>query len=176
MRVYRLCTARHGTAGLGGSARLGSDGDDDDEGAAYLYLVAALEALGGEDAAVVEPGAVGGAEVLDEPVAVRWLEEGVVARGVVVVDDQRTLPPRGELGVEDPGLVADLDGDRLGTAGVREGGFALVGDRGDRRPPGLFLRRGDVLPFRQGAGVGPSVRLVGGPGEMIVVGTSHGFD
>src|SRR5215470_4985029 len=81
------------------AAALGwSGGDDDDYGAADLDLVAFLETLGLVDAAVVEPGAIGGVEVLDEPEAVRQLEQGVVAGGVLVADHQAALPAGGEVG------------------------------------------------------------------------------
>src|SRR3974390_1417010 len=49
-------------------------------------LVAFLQQLGLRDAAPVERGAVGGAEVLDIPQATNSLETGVLARSEVVVD------------------------------------------------------------------------------------------
>ena len=117
--------------GPGGSGR-----DDGHDGAADPYLVALLQPLGVVDAAVVEPGAIGRIEVFDPPEAMGELEDGVVAGGVLVVDGQRALPARGELGVEDLGLVAHLEGDRLRAAGLGQGGFVLAGDRGDGGPPG----------------------------------------
>src|SRR5580698_8021957 len=92
------------------------------DGASDLDLVALLQPLGREDAAPVEPGAVGGVEVFGVPVAMGGLEEGVLAGGVLIADDQRALPARGEFGVEDAGIVADLDDDRLGAPAFGEGG------------------------------------------------------
>src|ERR1700759_5597381 len=108
-----------------------SGGDDGDDGAADLDLVAFLEALGLVDAAVIEPGAVGGVEVLHEPEAVRQLKQGVVARGGLVADHQAALSAGGELGVEGVRLAAGLDDDRLGRRRVGEGGLAWSGNRGD---------------------------------------------
>jgi len=51
--------------------------------------------------------------VLDEPVAVGQLEQGVVAGGVLVVDDQAALPAGGELAMEGADLVTSLDDDRM---------------------------------------------------------------
>ena len=51
------------------------------------------------------------------------LEQGVVAGGVLVIDDQAALPAGGELGVEGADLVAGLDDDRMGGGGLGEGGF-----------------------------------------------------
>src|ERR1700732_4924068 len=84
-------------------------GDHDHDGAADLDLVALLQPLGRVHAAVVEPSAVGRAEVLDKPVAVSQLEQGVVAGGVLVVDDQAALPAGGELGMEGADLFTGLD-------------------------------------------------------------------
>src|SRR5205823_2162037 len=66
---------------LSGALRLRarSGGHHDDDRAADLDLVALLQPLGREHATAVEPGAVGRAEILDEPVAVGRLEQGVVA-------------------------------------------------------------------------------------------------
>ena len=83
----------------------------DDDGAPDPDLVAFLQPLGDDDAAPVEPGAVGRAEVLDVPEAVSRLEEGMMAGGVLVVDHQGALSAGGELGVEDAGLVPGLDDD-----------------------------------------------------------------
>jgi signal transduction histidine kinase len=82
-----------------------------DDGAPDPDLVAFLQPLGDDDAAPVEPGAVGRAEVLDVPEAVSRLEEGMMAGGVLVVDNQGALSAGGELGVEDAGLVPGLDDD-----------------------------------------------------------------
>src|SRR6266699_4890009 len=148
-------------------------GDHDDDGAADLDLVALLQALGRVHAAVVEPGAVGRAEVLDEPVAVGQLEQGVVAGGVLVIDDQAALPAGGELGVEGADLVAGLDDDRMGGGSLGEGGFTRARHRGDNGPPGLLLLVADVLPGREGVGMGSPVGIVGGPCETVEIGTSH---
>ena len=106
--------------------RLGRHHDDD--GAPDPDLVAFLQPLDGADAAPVEPGAVGRAEVLDVPQAMSGLEEGVMAGGVVIVDDQCALPARGEFGMEDAGLAADLEGDGRGGSRVGQGGVARGGD------------------------------------------------
>jgi hypothetical protein len=47
------------------------------------------------------------------------LEQGVVAGGVLVVDDQAALAAGGELAMEGADLVTSLDDDRMG--GVRLG-------------------------------------------------------
>src|SRR6202034_2225208 len=76
-----------------------------DRGVADPDLVAPLQPLGGDDAAVVEEGAVGRAQVLDVPQAVRGLEEAVMAGRVLVADGQCALPSGGEILVEDMGLL-----------------------------------------------------------------------
>jgi anti-sigma regulatory factor (Ser/Thr protein kinase)/anti-anti-sigma regulatory factor len=123
---------------------------DDDGRAADLDLVALLQALGAEHAAPVEPGAVGRAEVLYVPVAVRELEQAVLAGGMLVADDQGTLPAGGELLVEGAGLAAGLDDDRRGAFAVGHRMVALSRDGGHRGPPGRLLLRGDVFPRREG--------------------------
>src|SRR6266516_1699524 len=132
-------------------------GDHDDDGAADLDLVALLQALGRVHAAVVEPGAVRRAEVLDEPVAVGQLEQGVVAGGVLVIDDEASLPAGGELGVESAGLVAGLDNDRMGGGGLGQGGLTRACYRGNSGPPGFLFLIADVVPGREGAGMSSPV-------------------
>src|SRR5439155_10801532 len=83
------------------------------------------------------------------------------------------LPARGELGVEDVGLVAGLEDDRPGRRSLGEGGLPRARDRGDSGPPGLFLLRADVFPGREGAGMGTPVGFVAGPGETVEIGTGH---
>ncbi len=146
------------------------------DGAPDPDLVPLLQPLGGDDAAAVEPGAVGRAEVFDVPQAVRGQEEGVVAGGMLVVDHQRALAPRGELGVEDTRLAAGLDDDRRGGTRVGEGGVARGGNRGNGGPPGLLLLLGGVFPRRQGPWVSAAVSLVGGAREAVEVGAGHPID
>src|SRR5689334_16380125 len=148
-------------------------GHHDDDRAADLDLVALLEPLGREHAAAVEPGAVGRAEVLDEPVAVGWLEQSVVAGRVLVVEHQAALPAGGELGVEDVRLVTGLDGDRLGRGALGDGGFTRARYRGDNGPPGVLLLVADVVPGWEGTGMSTAVGIVGGLGETVEIDTGH---
>jgi two-component system OmpR family sensor kinase len=145
----------------------------DDDGAPDPDLVALLQPLGDDEAAPVEPGAVGRAEVLDVPEAVSRLEEGMMAGGVLVVDNQGALSAGGELGVEDAGLVSGLDDDRLGGPGFGEGGVALAGDGRHGGPPGLLFLLAGVFPGRERPRVSAAVSLVGGTGKTVEVGASH---
>src|SRR5689334_19935664 len=137
-------------------------GHHHDDRTADLDLVALLQPLGREHAAAVEPGAVGRAETLDEPVAVGRPAPGVVAGRVLVAEHQAALPAGGELGVEDVGLVTGLDRDRVGGGALGKGGFTRARYRGDSGPPGLLLLVADVVPGREGAGMSTAVGVVGG--------------
>ena len=144
-----------------------SGGDDGDYGVADFDLVAFLQALSLVNATVVEPGAVGGVQVLDEPEAVGQLEQGVLAGGVLIADYQAALSARGELLVEGVRLAAGLDDDRLGRRSLGQGGVTRAGDRGDGGPPGRFLLRAGVVPRRERARLGTPVSFVGGLGETV---------
>src|SRR5262249_61965924 len=61
---------------------------DNHDGTPDLDLVALLQMLGGAEAAPVEPGAVGRAEVLDEPQGVGDVEAGVVAGSELMGDEE----------------------------------------------------------------------------------------
>jgi len=122
------------------------DRDHVDDGPADLDLVTLFQPLGREDAAAVEPGAVGRPEVLDVPQAVCGLEKGMVARGVIVGEDQIALAARDELLVEDVGLVADLDHEGLGGKPFGEGHLAHAGDGRNDGLPGDLLLLGSVVP------------------------------
>jgi len=52
---------------------------------------------------------------------VSQLEQGVVAGGVLVVDDQAALPAGGELGMEGADLFTGLDDDRMGGGRLGQG-------------------------------------------------------
>ena len=145
----------------------------EDDGAPDPDLVAFLQPLDGADAAPVEPGAVGRAEVLDVPEAMSGLEEGVMAGGVIVVDDQCALPACGEFGMEDAGLAADLDGDGRGGSRVGKGGVARACDGRHGGLPGLLLLLGGVFPGRERPGVSATVGLVGGAREAVEIAASH---
>jgi hypothetical protein len=148
----------------------------DDGGVPDPDLVALLQPLGLVNAASVEPGAVGRAEVFDVPKAMGELEQGVVAGGVVVADGQRALAPRGEFGVKDAGLIAGLDDKRLAGEPVGEGGVALAGDGGHGGLPGLLLLLSGVFPRRQSPGVCAAVGFVCGLREAFEVSASHPID
>src|SRR5499427_3190637 len=79
------------------------------DGVPDLDLVPFLQALRGVETTPVEPGAVGRAEVLDKPQAVRHAEPAVVPGGELVADGQAALPARGEVGPEGVALVSGLD-------------------------------------------------------------------
>src|SRR5215510_12285080 len=81
----------------------GQDGVPDSD------LVTFLQPLGCLDAAPVQPGAVGRAQVFDIPPAAGNLEACVAAGGEFVVDDEAAFPAHGELGIEGAAAVGGLD-------------------------------------------------------------------
>src|SRR6266705_897482 len=97
----------------------------------------------------------------------------MVAGRVLVVEHQAALPAGSELGVEDVGVAAGLDGDRLGGGALGDGGFTRARYRGDSGPPGLLLLVADVVPGREGAGRSIAVGIVGGLGETVEIDTRH---
>src|SRR6476646_5004195 len=81
--------------------------NDSHDGTPDLDLVAFLQVLGGAEAAPIQHGAVGRAQVLDEPQAVSALETGVVAGSEFVGDGEVALAARGKGGAEAVTLLAD---------------------------------------------------------------------
>ena len=127
-----------------------------------LDLVAFFQPLTLEDAAPIEPGAIGRAEILDIPKTVSEQEVGVLARGTLIVENQRALPADGEVVVEDAGLISGLDDERLGRRSLGEGGIAGAGDCGYGGFPSLLLLPGGVFPRRKRPRVGVAVSFVRG--------------
>src|ERR1700722_1122407 len=143
---------------------------DGQEDVPDLDLVALLQQLGRVDAASVQPGAVGRAQVLDVPQVAGDFEAGVLAGGEVVVDDERALPPRGEVGVKDVLPVCGPEDQGLRWDGIGESHAGLPGDRGYGGPPRLLLRLSGVFPGRESAGMGPAGGFGGGAGEAVNTG------
>src|SRR5215472_17449588 len=105
-----------------------------------LDLVALLQTLRGVEPTPVEPGAVGRAEVLHKPQAVRHPEPAVVAGGELVADGQVALAARDEVGLEGVALVSCLnDQGSGGGCLLDEGGAGLRGDSGHGDSPGLLV-------------------------------------
>jgi hypothetical protein len=124
-------------------------------------LVTFLQPLGCLDAAPVQPGAVGRAQVFDIPPAAGNLEACVAAGGEFVVDDEAAFPAHGELGIEGAAAVGGLDAQGPGTHPHSTGDFPLPRDGGRRRPPGRLFLRTDIFPRRQRRGMGSAVGLIG---------------
>src|SRR3954449_9378389 len=115
-------------------------------------LGAELEGGGLGDAAVADVGAVGGAEVLDEPLLTGAGDAGVPGGDVVVVEtDRRVVAAPDQQGrvLQGDGLalVAALDDHHLG-------GYAAAG-------PGVLLLLGPGLALRAGRAAGVLARDAG---------------
>src|SRR6266550_8419719 len=146
---------------------------DGHDGTPDLDLVAFLQMLGGAEAAPIERGAVGRAEVLDEPQAVSDLETGVVTGSELVADGEVALAACGEGGAEAVTLVSDLDDQWPGGGRLDEGPPGLCGDGGHSGFPGLLLLLGGVLPRRQRCGMGAAGGFIGGSCEVFEAGAGH---
>src|ERR1017187_8607254 len=101
------------------------------------------------------------------------LEQGVVTGGPVVLDGQVSYPPRGEIGVEDAGLVSGLDDERLFGQPVGQGGILRARDGGHGRLPGFPFLFCGVLPAWEGRGIRAAVGFVGGSREALEISTAH---
>src|ERR1039457_3765189 len=101
------------------------------------------------------------------------LEQGVVTGGPVVLDGQVSHPPRGEIGVEDAGLVSGLDDERQFGQPVGEGGILRARDGGHGRLPGFPFLFCGVLPAWERRGIRAAVGFVGGSREALEVSTAH---
>src|SRR5260370_25628079 len=92
---------------------------------------------------------------------------------MLIADGQLALAARGEFGVEDAGLFAGLDDERLGGADLGEGGVARAGDGGYRGLPGLLFLLGGLFPRRERPGLGAAVSFGGGPREAGEISAGH---
>jgi len=98
---------------------------------------------------------------------------GVLARGALIAESQRTLAADSEVVVEDAGLISGLDDERLGRRPLGEGGLAGGGDCGHSDLPGLLLLIRRVFPRRKRPGVGAAVSFVSGSCKTLEVRTGH---
>jgi hypothetical protein len=93
---------------------------------------------------------------------------------MIVVDDERALAARGEVGLELSALVSGIDDKRLDRGAVGHGDVALAGDGRHRGPPCPLFLLGGVFPRREGGGVGSAMGFVGDPGQAFdMVSTAH---
>jgi Sulfotransferase domain len=98
------------------------------------------------------------------------MEAGVVARGELIVDDERALAAGGEASVEDVLLIPGLEDQGVGGDSLGQGHARLPGDSGHGGPPGLALRLRSVFPGREGFRVATAMSFVRSACEVIDTG------